>query len=221
MVKMEGGSRARRQTFDRRPGKRPPVESELLRLCLGETFEDERVGLVGELGDQREVVATEAVGIVVVLRVVPVGAGEGDDVERLAIGFVRPHGGLDATEAESLDRKFGAGRCGLGGGGGVGFRGHGISCFSRSGIALSPKGGGAGRTEVEGGGIPSKEDPNEDRSRSDRSGEGTARESKHAPGKKEPGPRRLRFSAHRGIWLYPIDSYGSMGVMRVGIHAVT
>ncbi len=39
--------------------------------------------------------------------------------------------------------------------------------------------------EVEGGGIPFKEDPNEDRSRSDRATGGTARESNPGPGNQD------------------------------------
>lgn len=44
----------------------------LLRFRFRESFEDERVGLVGQLGDQRQIVATEALGVVIVPRVVHV-----------------------------------------------------------------------------------------------------------------------------------------------------
>jgi hypothetical protein len=73
-----------------------------------EPFEDERVRLVGQLGDEREVITTEAVGVVEVPGVVHVGPGEGHVEELLLVGFVLPHGGFDPAESEGLDREFGA-----------------------------------------------------------------------------------------------------------------
>ena len=58
----------------------------------------------------------------------------------------------------------------------------------RSGIALSPQGGGAGRDEGTVGGIPFKEDPNAPRPRSGGPAGGAARENNNDPGKKN-GPR--------------------------------
>jgi hypothetical protein len=48
---------------------------------FGEALEDERVRLIGQLGDQREVITTEAIGIVVLVSLVHIGPGEGDAVE--------------------------------------------------------------------------------------------------------------------------------------------
>jgi len=53
----------------------------------------------------------------------------------------------------------------------------------RSGIALSTRGGGAGRDEEAIGGIPFKEDPNVLRPRSGGPAGGAARESEHGPKK--------------------------------------
>jgi hypothetical protein len=165
---------------------RPPRASGLLvRLVLqtrSESLEDERVRLIGEFGHQREVVPTEAVRIVVLLGVVHVGPSEGHVVELGLVGFVFPNRGFDPPEAECCHRWFGAG----GGvldwrGRGSGFSGHIVSFVLRSGIALSTRGGGAGRNEGTVGGIPFKEDPNVPCSRSDVPAGGTARESKDAP----------------------------------------
>jgi hypothetical protein len=102
------------------------------------------------------------------------------------VGFILPHGGFDTAEAEGLHRDLGAGGSGFGLRGGLsGFCGHDVPfLFLRSGIALSSKGGGAGRNEEMVGGIPSKEDPNALRPRSGVPVGGTARESKNAPVKK-------------------------------------
>jgi len=75
----------------------------LLRFQLREPLEDERVRLIGQLGDQRKVITTEAVGIVIVISLVHVGPGERDAVEFL-LAFVLPHGGFNAAKAEGLYR---------------------------------------------------------------------------------------------------------------------
>lgn len=101
-------------------GNRPHVEAALFALFgfqFREPFEDESVCLVGQLGDERQIVATVAVCVVIVLGVVHVGPGEGHVEELLLVGFVLPHGGFDAAETEGLHRKFGPG------GGVLGLRG--------------------------------------------------------------------------------------------------
>src|SRR5436305_1609454 len=132
----------------------------LLALGFREAFEDERVGLVGELGDEREIITAEAVGVVKVPGVVDVGPGEGDVVEFLLIGFVFPNRRFDAAEAEVLHRQF-AGRGVLGLRSGLsGLGGHIVPfLILRSGIASSTRGGGAVWDEGTVGGIPFKEDP--------------------------------------------------------------
>jgi len=75
----------------------------LLRFQLREPLEDERVRLICQLGDQRKVITTEAVGIVIVIGLVHVGPGEGDAVEFL-LGLILPHGGFNAAKAEGLHR---------------------------------------------------------------------------------------------------------------------
>lgn len=55
--------------------------------------------MVGQFGDERKVVATVAVGVVVVLGVVHIGPGEGHVIEFLLVGLVLPHVGLDPAEA--------------------------------------------------------------------------------------------------------------------------
>ena len=117
--------------------------------------------LVGELGDEREIITTEAVGVVKVPGVVYVGPGEGDVVEFLLVGFVFPNRRLDAAEAEDSHRQL-AGRGVLGLRSGLSILGGHIVPFLilRSGIALSPQGGGAVWDEGTVGGIPFKEDPN-------------------------------------------------------------
>jgi len=82
----------------------------LLRFQLREPFEDERVRLIGQLGDQRKVITTEAVGIVIVIRLVHVGPGEGDAVEFLLLAFILPHGSFNAAKAEGLYRLVRGGR---------------------------------------------------------------------------------------------------------------
>jgi hypothetical protein len=74
-------------------------------------LKDERVRLIGQLGDQREVIATEAVAVVVLVIIIHIGPGEGDAVEFL-FAFILPHGGFNAAEAEGLDRQV-RGRSGV------------------------------------------------------------------------------------------------------------
>ena len=157
-----------------------------------ESFEDERVGLVGQLGDEREIITTVAVGVVEVPGFVHVGSGEDHVKKLLLVGFVLPHGGFDAVEAEGFHRKLRAGGGVLGWRGGLsGFGGHIVPfLILRSGIALSSKGGGAGRDEGTLGGIPFKEDPNARCPRSGGPAGGAARESNNDPGKKNVPPWR-------------------------------
>ncbi|SUS07248.1 hypothetical protein DF3PB_40045 [uncultured Defluviicoccus sp.] len=114
----------------------------LFGLQFREAVEDERVGLVGQLGDEREVITAETVGVVIVLGVVHVGPGEGHVVEFLLVGFVLPHGGFNPAEAEGFHRQLGAGG-GFGSRGGLsGLGGHIVPfLILRSGIAVSPKAG--------------------------------------------------------------------------------
>jgi len=158
----------------------------LLGFQFRKPFEDERVGLIGQLGDERKIIATVAVGVVVVPGFVHVGSSEVHVEKLFLVGFVLPHSGFDSAEAESFHRKLRAG------GGVRGWRG-GLSVFGghivpflilRSGIALSPKGGGAGWDEGTLGGIPFKEDPNAPCPRSGGPAGGAARESNNDPGKK-------------------------------------
>ena len=94
-----------------------------------ELFEDERMGLVGDLGDEREVISAEAVGVVELLLFVLVSPRDGYVVEGFLVGFVRPHGGFDWAEAKGLHRTFGIGRSGRGlRGDGSGWRFH-LSSF--------------------------------------------------------------------------------------------
>src|SRR6516162_1477507 len=67
-----------------------------------EPFEDERVRLIGQLGDQRQVIAAEAIAIVIVLSLIHIGPGKGDSVEFLLLAFILPHGGFNAAKAEGL-----------------------------------------------------------------------------------------------------------------------
>ena len=67
----------------------------------------------------------------------------------------------------------------------------------RSGIALSPQGGGAGRDEGTVGGIPFKEDPNAPCPRSGGAAGGAARDRNNDPGKKDVPPWR-RCPEERG-----------------------
>jgi hypothetical protein len=76
-----------------------------------EPFENERVRPIGPLGDQREVIATEAVRVVVLVIIAHIGPGESDTVEFL-FAFILPHGGFNAAEAEGLDRQV-RGRSGV------------------------------------------------------------------------------------------------------------
>ena len=52
-----------------------------------EPFEDERVRLIGQLGDQRQVITAEAIGIVVLVIIIHIGPSEGDTVEFLLASF--------------------------------------------------------------------------------------------------------------------------------------
>ena len=70
--------------------------------------EDEGVRLIGELGEEQKIVASKAVAVVPVLRLVHVAAGESHVVELLLVGFVFPDGRLDSAEPECLHRSFGA-----------------------------------------------------------------------------------------------------------------
>lgn len=130
------------------------------RPAFGESSEDIGVNLVREFRHEREVVPAETVGVVKLLVVPEVGAGEGHVVEALVVCFVFPDCGFDAAEPESLNWSRGVGGFGFRSGGSV-FRIHGFSFVVRSGIALSSRGGGAVSNEPLVGGIPSKEDPNE------------------------------------------------------------
>jgi hypothetical protein len=69
-----------------------------------EPLEDERVRPIGQLGHQRQVIATEAIGIVVLVIIIHIGPGECDAVEFL-LGLILPHGGFNAAKAEGLHRK--------------------------------------------------------------------------------------------------------------------
>jgi hypothetical protein len=80
------------------------AETRATRSVFREALEDERVRLIGQLGDQREVITTEAIGIVILVSLVHIGPGEGDAVEFL-LAFILPHGGFNAAEAEGLYRK--------------------------------------------------------------------------------------------------------------------
>jgi len=44
------------------------------------------VRLIGQLGDQRQVITAEAIGVVVVISLIYIGPGEGDAVEFLLAG---------------------------------------------------------------------------------------------------------------------------------------
>ena len=57
------------------------------------------MSLVGEFGDEQEIVAAEAVGVVPLLALA-VAATEGRIVAGAVFGVVAPDGGLDAAEAE-------------------------------------------------------------------------------------------------------------------------
>jgi hypothetical protein len=104
-------------TNEERPGStgRSPRRGLLALLVFEfrEPFEDERVRLISQLGDQRQVITTEAIGIVILVSIIYVGPGEGDAVEFLLLAFILPYGGFDAAEAEGLYRQV------SGGGGGV------------------------------------------------------------------------------------------------------
>ena len=67
------------------------------------------MSVVGDLGDEREVISAEAGGIVELLLFVLVSPHDGYVVEGFLVGFVRPHGGFDWAEAEGFHRTFGAG----------------------------------------------------------------------------------------------------------------
>src|SRR5438445_12374465 len=62
----------------------------LLGFQFREPFENERVRLIGQLGDQRQIIPTEAVGVVVIPGFVHVGPGEGYVEDVLLGGFVFP-----------------------------------------------------------------------------------------------------------------------------------
>ena len=68
-----------------------------------EPFEDERVRLIGQLGDQRQVITAEAIGIVVLVIIIHIGPSEGNAIEFL-LAFILPHGGFNAAKAEGLHR---------------------------------------------------------------------------------------------------------------------
>ena len=78
----------------------------MLGFQFREPFEDERVDLIGQLGDEWEIITAEAVGVVEVPGVVHVGPGERHVEELLLVGFVLPHGGFDAAEAEGFHRQL-------------------------------------------------------------------------------------------------------------------
>ncbi len=82
----------------------------------------------------------------------------------------------------------------------------------RSGIALSPQGGGTGRDEGTVGGIPFKEDLNAPCPRSGGAAGGAARESENDPGKKDVPPGR-RCPGERGA-LAAKNAGSAAGVFR-------
>jgi len=61
------------------------------------------VRLIGQLGDQRQVITTEAIATVIIISLVYVGPGEGNAIEFL-LAFILPHGGFNAAKAEGLYR---------------------------------------------------------------------------------------------------------------------
>jgi hypothetical protein len=147
------------------------------------------VRLIGQLGDQREVIATEAVRVVVLVIIAHIGPGESDRVEFL-FAFILSHGGSNAAKAEGLYRQV-RGRSGvlilsrrlsvL-----LGIR---VPFFVRSrDCSLTQKAEAPLGDEGTLWGIPFKEDPNASRPQKRRTTEGgTARESKNEI-KKKNGP---------------------------------
>ena len=88
-----------------RPGSPASARRGLLALFVlqfREPFEDERVRLIGQLGDQRQVITTEAIAIVIIISLVYVGPGERDAVEFLLLAFILPHCGFNPAKAEGL-----------------------------------------------------------------------------------------------------------------------
>ena len=59
--------------------------------------------LIGQLGDQQKVIATEAIGVVVLPGFAHIGAGEGDAIEFL-VAFVLPDGDFDPAAAFLFSR---------------------------------------------------------------------------------------------------------------------
>jgi len=98
----------------------PSVASFLLLVLPGHALADKRVRLIGEFAQQQQIVAAEAVGVVELLLVVDVRAGELHVVERPLIRVVFPDGRLDATKPEGFGgagatvRRGIAGRSGCG-----------------------------------------------------------------------------------------------------------
>ena len=64
-----------------------------------EPFEDERVRLIGQLGDQRQVITAEAIGIRGTCYHHPYRSER-----RFLLAFILPHGGFNAAKAEGLHR---------------------------------------------------------------------------------------------------------------------
>src|SRR5690606_21830413 len=123
---------------------RPPVGVKpfaSVRFRIGEPLEDERVCLVGQLGDERKIIAAEAVSVLRMAGGIRVSAGKRHVVVSLLLSFVFPNGGFDAAESEGLHRKFRADgdrvllRCGW-----SVFRGH-LSSFvcEERDCSLAPK----------------------------------------------------------------------------------
>ena len=69
-------------------------------------FVDPGMGLIDHFGHQRQVIPTEAGGILPLVAVL-VEPTDGDVVPRSVLGFVLPDRGTDATEADLVDgRRF-------------------------------------------------------------------------------------------------------------------
>ena len=162
---------------------------------LREPFEDERVSLIGQLGDQRQVITTEAIGIMVFVFIIHIGPAERDAIEFL-LGLILPHGGFNAAKAKGLYRK-------VRGGGDVLIVSRRLSVFwwhnssffyEERDCSLTQKAEAPPGTRGRFGGIPFKEDPNASRPQKRRTREGgAARESKNET--REKGTVRSRRNA--------------------------
>ncbi len=85
---------------------------QLIRFGRRLPFADKRVGVVGQFGEQQEVIPPKAIGIPKSLLLVHVGPGERDIEERAFVRPVFPNRRFDAADSERLHGSWSCGRCG-------------------------------------------------------------------------------------------------------------